>query len=161
MLLYFKLVAEKNQSDKEQIDAQSYGRMLLNGMPGLFHAFTPVNIIENYHGTFLHFRQQLLKIMYGGFQPVVAIDEMDERAGKTCTVAHPAEDCFAQIDDDAGHARGNDCDGGEGPKVAKPERERRDNCDCRENRWREDSAQHPPGSAVAVNEHRPDRHHRS
>jgi len=51
MLLHFKIGVDKNKADKEKVDGQCNGRVLLDGMPGGFHFFAPVDIVENHNGS--------------------------------------------------------------------------------------------------------------
>ena len=47
MLLLFKLLAEENKAEKEDVDSTADGWMLPDLLPGSFHFFAPVNIVKN------------------------------------------------------------------------------------------------------------------
>ena len=50
MLLFFELLSEKNDTDKEKINRTPNGGMFFNMFPGLLHFLTPMNIIKNENG---------------------------------------------------------------------------------------------------------------
>ena len=49
MFFLLLLGTKKYDADKEQINREGYGRMLLNSLPCLFHFFTPMNIIQHHN----------------------------------------------------------------------------------------------------------------
>ena len=57
MLFFPEFVPEKNNTDKEKIDAAMDRWMFLNGFPGLLHFPAPVYIIENKDGLIIRFWQ--------------------------------------------------------------------------------------------------------
>ena len=62
MLFYFKVLPEKHQPDKKQVDGHGHLRVFLDSMPGRFHVRGPVDIVKNEEGVFMHILQTLLKI---------------------------------------------------------------------------------------------------
>jgi len=75
MLLYLKLVIEKDQTDKKQIDRKLHRGIFFNGIPGLFHLRAPVNVIKNNHAGCVQMWKYLVEISQGWFVPVIAIDK--------------------------------------------------------------------------------------
>src|SRR6476660_2179689 len=74
MLLFFKLVAEKNKTKEKDINRAPHGGMLLNSCPGFFHLSAPVNIVENKDRLIVKQRKHVLKIGDGWLVAVIAVD---------------------------------------------------------------------------------------
>ena len=75
MLFYLELIAEKDQSDKKQIDGKRYCRIFLYLFPGLFHFGAPVNVVKDHQAGIVQTGQQLVEIPHSGLVPVIAIDK--------------------------------------------------------------------------------------
>lgn len=74
MLHFFKFLPEEYEPQEKDIDGAANLRMLLYGSPGLFHAGAPVYVVKNQYGVVVRPGKELLKIVQGRLQPVIAID---------------------------------------------------------------------------------------
>src|SRR4051812_8546644 len=75
MLLNLKLVIEKDQTDKKQVDRKLHRGMCFDFSPGLFHLRAPVNVIKNNHAGCVQVWKYLVEVAYRRFVPVIAIDK--------------------------------------------------------------------------------------
>jgi hypothetical protein len=75
MLFFPEFLPEKNDPDKEKVNAAADRWMIFNGLPGLFHFPAPVYVIEDQDGIIIYFCQQLLKISFSGLSSVVTVND--------------------------------------------------------------------------------------
>ena len=77
MLFFPEIRPEKNNSDKEKVNAASDQWMSFYSFPGLLHFPAPVDIIKNKDRIIIGFGQQLPKVIFGGFPAVISINKSE------------------------------------------------------------------------------------
>ena len=75
MLLFLKLISEKYDANKKQVDRTSHRLIATDSSPCLFHIPAPMDIIKNKYCIIMDIWQNLLKISFSRFLAMIAINK--------------------------------------------------------------------------------------
>ena len=75
VVLFWNVGVEPDDAHVEDVDREANVGFLLDFVPGLLHAFGPMDVVEDDYGVFVYFRFGEVVVVDSGLILVVGVDE--------------------------------------------------------------------------------------